>query len=171
MKGNLYPGEAEKISFGDGLPGYVCGEKGAPAVIVIQARGLPSWQRCPDALPCTARSHRCLTLPPIPHPLCRSGGACCPPSSTTRCASASRATGGLGATGGLDVGARCRRLVEVSRRRETDLPPPSLPPCRSCLIPDLYKGKVGVDKEEASHLYSNLNFVAAVDELKQVLWA
>lgn len=28
-------------------------------------------------------------------------------------------------------------------------------PC-SCLVPDLYKGKIGVDKEEASHLLSKL---------------
>lgn len=40
MKGNVYPGEAEKITFGDGLPGYVVGDKGGPAVIVIQARFL-----------------------------------------------------------------------------------------------------------------------------------
>eukprot|EP00882_Tetradesmus_deserticola_P011083 GHRQ01011718.1.p1 GENE.GHRQ01011718.1~~GHRQ01011718.1.p1 ORF type:complete len:281 (+),score=86.17 GHRQ01011718.1:216-1058(+) len=33
------------------------------------------------------------------------------------------------------------------------------------LIPDLYKGKVGVDKEEASHLMNNLDFKAAVAEL------
>lgn len=33
---------------------------------------------------------------------------------------------------------------------------PLLPlPC-SCLVPDLYKGKIGVDKEEASHLLSKL---------------
>lgn len=34
-----------------------------------------------------------------------------------------------------------------------------------CLIPDLYKGKVGVDAEEASHLMNNLDFTAAVGEL------
>lgn len=33
------------------------------------------------------------------------------------------------------------------------------------LVPDLYKGKVGVDAEEASHLMSNLDFKAAVKEM------
>eukprot|EP01025_Chloroclados_australasicus_P042719 TRINITY_DN4542_c0_g1_i7.p1 TRINITY_DN4542_c0_g1~~TRINITY_DN4542_c0_g1_i7.p1 ORF type:complete len:272 (+),score=31.20 TRINITY_DN4542_c0_g1_i7:44-859(+) len=36
-----------------------------------------------------------------------------------------------------------------------------------CLIPDLYKGKIGVDKEEASHLMGNLDFQTAVEEIKQ----
>lgn len=45
---------------------------------------------------------------------------------------------------------------------------PHRPPC-SCLVPDLYKGKVGVDKEEASHLLSKLDWPAAVDEIKQAV--
>jgi len=36
-----------------------------------------------------------------------------------------------------------------------------------CLIPDLYKGKVGVDAEEASHLMNNLNFKKAVSEINE----
>eukprot|EP01023_Acetabularia_acetabulum_P004036 TRINITY_DN11699_c0_g2_i1.p1 TRINITY_DN11699_c0_g2~~TRINITY_DN11699_c0_g2_i1.p1 ORF type:complete len:269 (-),score=61.06 TRINITY_DN11699_c0_g2_i1:205-1011(-) len=36
-----------------------------------------------------------------------------------------------------------------------------------CLVPDLYKGKIGVDKEEASHLMGALDFQAAVQEIKQ----
>jgi carboxymethylenebutenolidase len=32
-------------------------------------------------------------------------------------------------------------------------------------LPDIYKGKVGVDKEEAHHLMSNLDFPAAVKEI------
>eukprot|EP01024_Parvocaulis_polyphysoides_P001511 TRINITY_DN10413_c0_g1_i1.p1 TRINITY_DN10413_c0_g1~~TRINITY_DN10413_c0_g1_i1.p1 ORF type:complete len:269 (-),score=54.62 TRINITY_DN10413_c0_g1_i1:306-1112(-) len=36
-----------------------------------------------------------------------------------------------------------------------------------CLVPDLYKGKIGVDKEEASHLMGELDFQAAVQEIKQ----
>lgn len=43
------------------------------------------------------------------------------------------------------------------------LPHPS-PPCTPW--PDLYKGKVGVDKEEAQHLMSNLDFPTAVQEIK-----
>ena len=40
-----------------------------------------------------------------------------------------------------------------------------------CLIPDLYKGKVGVDAEEASHLMGALDFNAAVVELQAaVAW-
>ena len=34
------------------------------------------------------------------------------------------------------------------------------------LIPDLYKGKIGVDAEEASHLMGALDFKAAVGEIK-----
>lgn len=35
-------------------------------------------------------------------------------------------------------------------------------------IPDLYKGKVGVDAEEASHLKNNLNWRTAIGELEQL---
>ena len=35
------------------------------------------------------------------------------------------------------------------------------------LIPDLYKGKVGVDKEEASHLMGHLDWLLAVSEIKE----
>jgi len=35
-----------------------------------------------------------------------------------------------------------------------------------CLVPDLYKGKLGVDAEEASHLMNNLDWSIAVDEVK-----
>ena len=35
------------------------------------------------------------------------------------------------------------------------------------LIPDIYKGKMGVDKEEASHLMSNLDFQNAVKEISE----
>ncbi|GBF90985.1 carboxymethylenebutenolidase [Raphidocelis subcapitata] len=35
------------------------------------------------------------------------------------------------------------------------------------LVPDLYKGKIGVDAEEASHLMNSLDFKGAVEELKQ----
>lgn len=33
------------------------------------------------------------------------------------------------------------------------------------LIPDIYKGKIGVDAEEAHHLMSNLDFPGAVKEI------
>lgn len=36
-----------------------------------------------------------------------------------------------------------------------------------CLVPDLYKGKVGVDKEEAAHLMGSMDFKAAIGELGQ----
>ncbi len=35
------------------------------------------------------------------------------------------------------------------------------------LVPDLYKGKLGVDKEEASHLMSNLDWDVAAREIAQ----
>eukprot|EP00803_Ostreobium_quekettii_P005813 evm.model.scf_128EXC.1 EVM.evm.TU.scf_128EXC.1 scf_128EXC:12966-15565(+) len=38
-----------------------------------------------------------------------------------------------------------------------------------CLVPDLYKGKIGVDKEEASHMMGSLDFEAAIGELKQAV--
>jgi carboxymethylenebutenolidase len=34
------------------------------------------------------------------------------------------------------------------------------------IVPDLYRGKLGVDAEEASHLMSNLDFIAAVDDIR-----
>ena len=40
--------------------------------------------------------------------------------------------------------------------------------CR-CLIPDIYHGKLGIDKEEAHHLYSNLDWPRAVEELSQAV--
>ena len=36
-----------------------------------------------------------------------------------------------------------------------------------CLVPDLYKGTLGVTVEEANHSMSNLDFPAAVDEICQ----
>ena len=36
IKGGTVPGEMHKVTFGNNLPGYVCGDKGAPAVIVLQ---------------------------------------------------------------------------------------------------------------------------------------
>jgi hypothetical protein len=41
-------------------------------------------------------------------------------------------------------------------------------PC-SCLIPDIYRGKVGVNKEEASHLLSKLDWAQAVQDIKQAV--
>lgn len=38
-----------------------------------------------------------------------------------------------------------------------------------CLVPDIYKGKIGVDKEEASHLLSKLDWAQAVQEIKQAV--
>ena len=35
------------------------------------------------------------------------------------------------------------------------------------LIPDIYKGAIGVDKEEASHMMGNLDFPGAVQEISQ----
>lgn len=35
-----------------------------------------------------------------------------------------------------------------------------------CLVPDLYKGKLGVDAEEASHMMGNLDFPGAVEEIR-----
>ena len=34
------------------------------------------------------------------------------------------------------------------------------------LVPDLYKGKVGVDAEEASHLSDGLDFKQATEEIE-----
>ena len=38
-----------------------------------------------------------------------------------------------------------------------------------CLVPDVYHGKIGIDKEEASHLLSNLDWQRAVEELGQAV--
>lgn len=37
------------------------------------------------------------------------------------------------------------------------------------VIPDLYKGKVGVDAEEASHLMNNLDWKKAIRELEELV--
>ena len=34
------------------------------------------------------------------------------------------------------------------------------------LVPDIYKGAIGVDKEEAGHLMSNLDWAVAIEEIK-----
>jgi len=38
-----------------------------------------------------------------------------------------------------------------------------------CLIPDIYHGKIGIDKEEASHLMSNLDWQRAVAEITEAV--
>lgn len=38
-----------------------------------------------------------------------------------------------------------------------------------CLVPDLYHGKIGVDKEEASHLFGSLDWQRAVVEVTQAV--
>jgi len=87
----------EKISFGDGLPGYIVGPKGAPGLLVVQ-----EWWGVTDIVQEQAQL--------------------------------------LSTKGGY-----------------------------RCLIPDLYKGKIGVDAEEASHLMTNLDFMQAVEEMKQAI--
>ncbi|KAL4852950.1 putative carboxymethylenebutenolidase [Chlorella vulgaris] len=88
----------EKITFGDGLPGYVCGSVKDPAVIVIQEW----WGVVPTVV------------------------------------------------------AHAVKLSEQGYR---------------CLIPDIYRGKVGVNKEEASHLLSKLDWAQAVQDIKQAVGA
>lgn len=75
IKGATVPGEMQKITFGNNLPGYVCGDKGAPAVVVLQmsaAARPPRWcgSRKAAALgdgPCMDKVHvkrcRCATAP------------------------------------------------------------------------------------------------------------
>ena len=38
-----------------------------------------------------------------------------------------------------------------------------------CLVPDLYRGKIGVDMEEAEHLMNSLDFVAATDSITKAV--
>ena len=46
-----------------------------------------------------------------------------------------------------------------------------MPPARSrappapAVVPDLYRGKIGVDAEEASHLMNNLDWAGAVGDI------
>ncbi|GFR47075.1 hypothetical protein Agub_g8762 [Astrephomene gubernaculifera] len=86
----------EKVTFGNGLPGYEIGEKTAPGLIVIQ-----EWWGVNDII----KNH-------------------------------------------------AETLSKDGFR---------------CLIPDLYKGKIGVDAEEASHLMNNLDFKNAIEEIKQAV--
>ena len=82
----------EKITFGDNLPGYVCGSVTDPAVIVIQM-SLCQWRAVAAADPALHRSCRParppeVVLPPsspdaarLPAPIalcCTSGGASSP---------------------------------------------------------------------------------------------
>lgn len=83
----------EKITFGKGIPGYVCGSVKDPAVVVLQEW----WGVVPTV---------------VDH------------------------------------------AINISQHGYR------------CLIPDLYKGKVGVDKEEASHLMNSLDWATAVEEMK-----
>jgi len=86
----------EKVSFGDGLPGYIVGPKGAPGLLVVQ-----EWW------------------------------------------------------GVTEIVKEQAQLLSTKGYR--------------CLIPDIYKGKIGVDAEEASHLMSNLDFMNAVEEMKSAI--
>ena len=111
IKGGTVPGEMHKVTFGNNLPGYVCGDKGAPAVIVLQmsqdARScdvnLKPWKLeqcyrqcsaawhmldCMHGLACTSQQapvHCNQTSPFVSFYPCTSGGASCPQSLTTRC--------------------------------------------------------------------------------------
>ncbi len=38
-----------------------------------------------------------------------------------------------------------------------------------CLVPDLYRGKVGADMEEAQHLMANLDWPGAINSLTQAV--
>eukprot|EP00438_Fugacium_kawagutii_P015083 Skav214574 [mRNA] locus=scaffold57:88320:90406:+ [translate_table: standard] len=85
----------QPVKFGSDIPGYIAGEKGRPAVILIQ-----EW---------------------------------------------------WGVTDGIKD-----KAVKVAEKGNYRV-----------LVPDLYKGKVGVDVEEASHMMGSLDFPNAVKEIQQ----
>lgn len=85
----------QPVKFGTDIPGYIAGEKGRPAVILIQ-----EW---------------------------------------------------WGVTDGIKD-----KAVKVAEKGNYRV-----------LVPDLYKGKVGVDVEEASHMMGSLDFPNAVKEIQQ----
>ena len=85
----------EAVKFGSDIPGYIVGDKGKPAVILIQ-----EW---------------------------------------------------WGVTDGIK-----EKAVKVAEKGNYRV-----------LVPDLYKGKVGVDVEEASHMMGSLDFPNAVKEIQE----
>ena len=85
----------QAVKFGDNIPGYIVGDKGKPAVILIQ-----EW---------------------------------------------------WGVTDGIK-----EKAVKVAEKGNYRV-----------LVPDLYKGKVGVDVEEASHMMGSLDFPNAVKEIQE----
>lgn len=89
----------EKITFGDGIPGYVVGPKGAPGLLVVQ-----EWW------------------------------------------------------GVTDIVKEQAQLLSVKDGYR-------------CLIPDLYKGEIGVDAEEASHVRPSLLFLLRIFALRPILFS
>ena len=85
----------QPVKFGSDIPGYIVGDKGKPAVILIQ-----EW---------------------------------------------------WGVTDGIK-----EKAVKVAEKGNYRV-----------LVPDLYKGKVGVDVEEASHMMGSLDFLNAVKEIQE----
>jgi hypothetical protein len=113
----------EKITFGDGLPGYIAGPADAPALIVLQVpQGCPGLGR-PGRHPAQRaafhpqRTCYCLIrLLPCPPPLS-------PPQEWW----------GVNDT----IKAHAQAFADAGFR---------------CLVPDLYKGKLGIEVEEAHHV-------------------
>lgn len=126
----------EKISFGkDALPGYICGEKKAPGILVIQGMWISDEIYKMDVNFALYRGFSiAVTLT-----------GCTIPNVTF-------VSEWWGVTD--IIKGHAERLSKKGYR---------------CLVPDIYHGKIGIDKEEAHHLFSNLDWPRAVEELGQAV--
>lgn len=156
----------EKVTFGDAaVPGYECGEKTAPGVIVLQEWWGVTENIKKQALFISSKvtgrpTTRCRLLPP---PQCLRDSNRFFVSSIHHSGSAALPSNG--------VSFRAQQQQHVHWSHSTLKSSPFVRSLLStqgyrCLVPDLYKGKLGVNVEEAHHLMSNLDWPAAKGALE-----
>jgi hypothetical protein len=136
----------EAVRFGpdSSVPGYITGPLGAPGVIMMQ--------EC---------ARRCAASSAF---LRKSAVLCCGAAALTRCACASQVVGReRPGAASRAAAARAAPLTHAPTQVKSHAERLAKAGFR-VLIPDIYKGAVGVDKEEASHLMGALDWCAALRE-------
>ena len=134
----------ESIKFGKDLPGYEYGPKQGPALIVIQVRMTAKCLRARQAATALPENHSAeqawITT-------CRSGGESRMRSRRRRWSLPSRAGVRLGCPATSTISVWHPRSLRAAFRSMACL-------CARyrVLVPDLYKGKLGVTQEEAHHV-------------------
>jgi hypothetical protein len=125
----------DKVSFGAaGLPGFEAGPKTAPAVVVLQ-----EWWGVTDII-----KDQALMISKV--------GPCCMGVAGTRPLLLSRGEGGCSSDRPKHAPASrsCRPFDSSLHLPVIVIAPPQ--EGFRVLVPDLYKGKIGADAEEASHV-------------------